>query len=101
MRKGGTGPMATELKPMSLILVASPAFEQGMHDGASWYFHGDTPKRPVTEEDVIDFLQGNVVASAQEGFLDQDRLRSTAGFLIGWIAAQVLPPPAHPERIAF
>ncbi len=89
------------VKQTSLILVASPAFEQGMHDGASWYFHGDTPCRPVTEEDVIDFLQGNVVELAQEGFLDQDRLRSNAGFLSGWIAAQVLPPSAHPGRITF
>ncbi len=67
MQKGSTVPMATRVKQTSLVLVESPTFEQGMHDGASWYFHGDTPCRPVTEGDVIDFLQGNVVELAQEG----------------------------------
>jgi len=57
MQKGSTIPKATELKPMSLILVASPVFAQGMRDGASWYVPGDAPGRPVTEEDVIDFCR--------------------------------------------
>ena len=74
---------------------------QGMSDGAQWYFHGDTPCRPVTEGDVVDFLQGNVVALVQEGLLDEDRLRSNAGFLIGWIAAQTLPLSARTERRVF
>jgi hypothetical protein len=51
-----------------------------MSDGASWYLYGDTPRRPVTEADVIDFLHGNVIELAQEGFLDEDRRRSNAGF---------------------
>jgi hypothetical protein len=93
--------MAIELKQTSLVHVESPTFEQGMRDGASWYVHGDTPCRSVTEEDVIDFLRGNVAELAEARLLDEDRLRSNAGFLIGWIAAQVLPPPAHPERISF
>ena len=90
--------MATDLSQTPLVLVKSSVFEQGLHDGASWYFHGDIPCRPATEEDVIDFLQGNVVELAQEDCLDEDRLRSNAGFLIGWIAAQQLPPSAHAER---
>ena len=36
-----------------------------MNAGALWYFHGDAPQRPVTEADVIDFLQGNVVVLAE------------------------------------
>jgi hypothetical protein len=72
-----------------------------MHDGAQWYFYGDTPCRPVTEEDVIDFLQVNVVDLVQEGFLDKDRLRSNAGFLLGWIAAHTLPLSARTERTIF
>ena len=93
--------MATELKSQSLVLGASSPFRQGMNDGALWYFHGDTPCRPVTEEDVIDFLQGNVVELVQEGLLDEGRLRSNAGFLIGWIAAQLLSPSAQRERTVF
>lgn len=72
-----------------------------MNDGAHWYFHGDTPTRPVTEEDVVDFLQGNIVELAEAGHLDEGRLRSNAGFLIGWIAAQALPSSASSERMVF
>ena len=93
--------MTTELKPPSLVQIASERFRQGMNDGAIWYFYGDTPCRPVTEEDVIDFLQGNVVELVQEGLLDEDRLRSNAGFLLGWIAAQALPLSARTERTIF
>ena len=57
--------------------------------------------RPVTEEDVIDFVQGNVVEVAQEGYLDEDQLRSNVGFLLGWIAAQTLPLSARTERTIF
>jgi hypothetical protein len=57
--------MAVEVKQAALIRVESTTFRRGMNDGATWYFHGDTPRRPVTEEDVIDFLQGNVVALAE------------------------------------
>jgi hypothetical protein len=93
--------MATESKRTSLVQIESSLFRLGMNDGALWYFHGDTPCGPVAEEDVVDFLQGNVVALVQEGFLDANRLRSTAGFLIGWIAAQMLPPSAQTERSVF
>jgi hypothetical protein len=100
-QKGSIVSMATELKSKSLVLVESSPFRQGMNDGALWYFHRDTPCRPVTEEDVIDFLQGNVVELVQEGFLDEERLRSKAGFLLGWIAAHLLPPSARIERTVF
>ena len=93
--------MAIEVKQASLVLIESTTFRQGMNDGATWYFRGDTPERPVSEEDDIDFLQGNVVELAQDGYLDKDRLRSNAGFLIGWIAAQLLPPPARSQRTFF
>lgn len=93
--------MATELKQTSLVQIESSPFRQGMNDGALWYFHGDIPCHPVTEEDLIDFLQGNVVELAQEGFLDENRLRGNAGFLIGWIAAQLFPPSARTERRVF
>lgn len=93
--------MASELKQLSLIRIESSPFRQGMNDGALCYVHGDTPRRPVTEEDVIDFLQGNVVELVEVGFLDEERLRSNAGFLIGWIAAQLLPLPTQAERMVF
>ena len=64
-QKGGAVLMATELKQTPLVLVKSSVFAQGLHDGASWYFHGDTPCRPGTPEDVIDFWQGNVVELAE------------------------------------
>jgi hypothetical protein len=50
---------------------------------------------------VIDFLLGIVVELVQEGFLDKDRRRANAGFLIGWIAAQLLPPSSRAERRVF
>jgi len=93
--------MATELKQASLVLVESSPLRQGMNDGALWYFHGDTPCRPLTEEDVTDFLQGNGVELAQEGCLDEERLRSHAGFLLVRIAAQRLPLSARTERSVF
>jgi hypothetical protein len=42
----------------------------------------------MTEEDVIDFLTGNFIELALEGYVDEERLRSNAGFLIGWLGAQ-------------
>ncbi len=52
-------------------------------------FARDTPEKPVTEEDVIDFLQGNMLEIALEGRLDEKRLRGYAGFLVGWISGQL------------
>ncbi len=57
--------MAVEVKQAALIRVESTTFRRGMNDGATWYFHGDTPRRPGTPEDVIDFLQSNVVELAE------------------------------------
>ena len=57
--------MAVEVKQAALIRVESTTFRRGLNDGATRYFHGDTPRRPVTEEAVIDFLQGNVAALAE------------------------------------
>jgi hypothetical protein len=85
--------MATELKQSSLVSVTSSALQHGMEDGVSRYCYGNELCRPVTEEDVIDCLQGTIVALALEG-----RLRDNAGFLIGWIIAQDLPHPASSER---
>jgi hypothetical protein len=93
--------MATELKHTSLVQIESSTFRQAMNDGALWDFHGDIPCHPVTETNVIDFLQGNVVELVEVGFLDENRLRSVAGFLIGWIAAQTLPPSAQTKRRVF
>jgi hypothetical protein len=53
------------------------------------------------EEDVIDFLTGNVVALVEAGFLDEERRRSNAGFLVGWITAQMLPLSVRTERTLF
>jgi len=63
-------------------------FERGIEDGITWHFHGDTPGRPMTEEDVIDFLTGNFIELALEWDVDEKRLRSNAGFFIGWLGAQ-------------
>jgi hypothetical protein len=80
--------MATEMKRASLVIVTSSVFERGIEDGITWHFHGDTPGRPMTEEDVIDFLTGNFIELTLEGYVDEERLRSNAGFLIGWLGAQ-------------
>jgi hypothetical protein len=58
-------------------------------------------RHSVKEEDVIDFLQGNVLNWRMQGYLGEDRLRSNAGFLLGWMAAQCLPLPAHVNRTVF
>ncbi len=81
--------MASESKKATLVVVHSQEFLKGVEDGITWYFHGDTPEKPVTEEDVIDFLQGNLLEIALEGYLDEKRLRGYAGFLVGWISGQL------------
>ena len=73
----------------TLVVVHSQEFLKGVEDGITWYFHGDMPEKPVTEEDVIDFLQGNLLEIALEGWLDEKRLRGYEGFLIGWISGQL------------
>lgn len=73
-----------------LIISCSAEFEKGVEDGVVWYFHGDAPQQPVTEEDVIDFLKGTFIEIALEGWLDEARLKSNAGFLIGWLSGKFL-----------
>jgi hypothetical protein len=63
-------------------------FERGIEDGITWHFHRDTPGRPMTEENLIDFLTGNFIELALEWDVDEERLRSNAGFLIGWLGTQ-------------
>ena len=79
-----------ESKQNLLVITCSAEFENGVKDGIVWYFHGDTPQQPVTEEDVIDFLKGNFIEIALEGWLDETKLRSNAGFLIGWLSGKFL-----------
>ena len=79
-----------ESKQNLLVITCSAEFENGVEDGIVWYFHGDTPQQPVTEEDVIDFLKGNFIEIALEGWLDETKLRSNAGFLIGWLSGKFL-----------
>jgi len=89
--KGNTSlTIQTETKQNSLVITCSAEFESGIEDGLVWYFHGDAPQQPVTEEDVIDFLKGNFIEIALEGWLDEARLKSNAGFLIGWLSGKFL-----------
>lgn len=80
----------TETKQNPLVITCSAEFEKGIEDGLVWYFHGDAPQQPVTEEDVIDFIKGNVIEIALAGWLDEARLKSYAGFLIGWLSGKFL-----------
>jgi hypothetical protein len=88
-------------RTLFFLRVESTTFRRGLNDGATWYFHRDTPRHPVKEEDVIDFLQGHVLHWRKQGYVGEDRLRSNAGFLLGWIAAQCLPLPEHVKRTVF
>jgi|GEM_PF-5146764 len=72
--------MATELQQLSRLSVTRSAFGHGMGDGVSRYFYGDEPGRPVTEEDVIDFLLGAIVEWALEGYVDEERPRGECSF---------------------
>jgi hypothetical protein len=53
-------------------------FRSWLFCGRSWYFHGDTPEKPVTWEDVVSFIKDNMVDLALEGFLDDERLADNA-----------------------
>lgn len=77
-----------ETKQNPLVITYSTEFESGVEDGLVWYFHGDVPQQPVTEDNVIDFLKGNFIEIALEGWLDEARLKSNAGFLIGWLSGK-------------
>ncbi len=60
--------MAIKINYASLVIVMSSAFARGIEDGITWHFHGDTPGRPMTEEDVVDFLQGNFIELLRQEF---------------------------------
>jgi hypothetical protein len=78
--------MTTRIHAETLVVIRSKAFLHGYESGRSWYFHGDTPNQQVTEEQVVDFIQENMIDLALEGYLDHERLSDNAAFLIGWIS---------------
>jgi hypothetical protein len=75
----------------SLIVLGEQHFDHGYLCGRAWYFNGDPPEKPVTWEDVVDFIKGNFLELDREGFLDEERLRDNAGFLVGWISGMFIP----------
>ena len=83
--------MTTRTQAETLVVIRSEAFLHGYESGRSWYFHGDTPCQQVTEEQVVDFIQENMIDLAVEGFLDHERLTDNAAFLIGWISGTFFP----------
>ena len=86
--------MTTRIISDTLVVIRSETFTHGYISGRSWYFHGDTPRQQVTEEQVVDFIQDNVVELAIEGFLDRERLTDNVAFLIGWISGTFFPEPS-------
>jgi hypothetical protein len=62
----------------TLLILGEQYFDHGYLCGRSWYFHGDTPEKPVTWEDVVSFIKDNMVDLALEGFLDDERLADNA-----------------------
>jgi hypothetical protein len=90
----GEGNMATQITPHMLVVIRSETFTHGYMSGRSWYFHGDTAGQQVTEEQVVDFVQDNIVELALGGFLDRERLADNIAFLIGWISGTFFPEPS-------
>lgn len=86
--------MTTRTTPETLVVMWSDSFTHGYLSGRSWYFHGDTPRQQVTEEQVVDFIQDNVVELVQEGLLDRERLTDNVAFLVGWISGTFFPEPS-------
>jgi hypothetical protein len=78
----------------TLIILGDQRFDHGYEDGRVWYFHGDNPDREVTWQDVLDEIKGNFLELAAEGFLDEERIRENAGFLVGWISGKYIPEEA-------
>ena len=89
-------------KIIGITGLKAPPFGRGMNDGVLWYFHGNTPCCPVTEEDVVDLLQGNVVALVEVGLLQRraKRLNHINSSFLGGEEdnrnAETIP--VHPER---
>ena len=75
----------------SLVILGEQHFDHGYLCGRSWCFNGDSSKKPVTWEDTVDFIKGNFLELDREGFLDEERLRDNAGFLVGWISGKFIP----------
>lgn len=86
--------MTTRITSDTLVVIHSETFTHGYISGRSWYFHGDTPRQQVTEEQMVDFIQDNVVELAIEGFLDREWLTDNVAFLIGWISGTFFPEPS-------
>lgn len=89
--------MTTRTTPETLVVIRSETFTHGYISGRSWYLYGDTPRQKVTEEQVVDFIQDNVVELALEGFLDREWLTDNIAFLIGWISGTFLLNLRLPE----
>ena len=64
--------------------MATYAAERGISTATRW-------KKTVTWEDVVDFITGNFLELDREEFLDEERLRDNAGFLVGWISGMSIP----------
>jgi hypothetical protein len=62
-------------KAISLVIRGKQHFDHGYLCGRSWYFNGDLPEKPVTWDDVVDFIKGNFLELDREGFLDEEGLR--------------------------
>ena len=81
----------TSTKPQTLVVLGEHTFDHGYLYGRAWYFNGDPPEKPVTWEDVVDFIKGNFLEPDRAGFLDEERLRDNAGFLVGWMSGMFFP----------
>jgi hypothetical protein len=65
-------------------------FDHGVLSGISWFHQGDTPNVPPTAAMIVEFIKDNMIALAQEGFLDDERLADNTGFLVGWILGEYI-----------
>jgi len=81
--------LTTQPKPQTLVLLGNPHFDKGYLYGRDWYFHGDTPQKEVTWQDVVNFIYNNILESE----LDPDRnlIIDYIGFVVGWISGQYIP----------
>ena len=58
-------------------------FDHGVLSGISWFHQGDTPNVPPTAAMIVEFIKDNMIELAQEGFLDDERLRNFFKILAG------------------
>lgn len=59
-----------------------------MLSGIAWVRQGDTPNVSPTSALIVEFIKDNMVESAREGFLGDERLADNAGFLGDWIRGE-------------